>query len=371
MLFIAVLASFSFLFSMQAVPPVLPTIIGIYNVSHARASNLMSFIALPAVFLSILGGGLINRYGIKTIGLIGLILVSGGTLLFTLSSSFLMLEIGRLIIGVGGAFIIVVAPALLAQWFSQKDLGLAMGIQGLNMPLATIISFNTLGRIEMGYGLQTPFFITLMICLIALFIFMFFAKEKYKERVSLSFSGLKNRQVWILGFIWTTFNMAVISFLTWGPKIFRNFWSLDPIYSDFLGSLLMIGALITPLAGYISDRLRRRRRLMVLSNLGITILFFLIPNLSAEALAPTIILLGVMAAFIPPLAFALPAEIIDLKSVGLSFGVLNTCLSIGIFAGPLIIGLIMDLAYDKMLIFFTMAIFSFASLLLSLILKAR
>ena len=78
-----------------------------------------------------------------------------------------------------------------------------------------------------------------------------------------------------------------------------------------------------------------------------------------------------MAAFIPPLIFALPAEIIDVKSIGLSFGVLNACLSIGIFAGPLIIGFIVDLIYDKMLVFFTMAIFTIISLLLSLILKAR
>jgi len=84
-----------------------------------------------------------------------------------------------------------------------------------------------------------------------------------------------------------------------------------------------------------------------------------------------IILLGVMAAFIPPLVFALPTEINDVKSIGPSFGVLNTCLSIGTFAGPLIIGFIMDLAYDKMLIFFTMAIFALTSLLLALILKAR
>jgi len=371
MLFIAFLASFSFLFSMQAVPPVLPTLMEKYGVSHARASNLTSFIALPGVFLSILGGGLINKYGIRTIGLIGLLLASGGTLLFALSSSFLGLEIGRLIVGTGGTLVIVAMPALLTQWFTQKEMGLAMGIHGLNMPLATIISFNILGRIDMMYSWQTPLLVAFIICILALSIFMFFAKERYKERVNFSFSGLRNRKIWILGFIWATFNMAVISFLTWSPKIFRNFWGLDPVYSDFLGSILMIGALITPLAGHISDRLRKRRQLIILSALGIAISFLLIPSLSVEALAPMIILLGLIAAFVPPLVFALPAEIIDIKSIGPSFGVLNACLSIGIFAGPLIIGFIMDLAYDKMLIFFTMAIFSLTSLLLAVILKAR
>lgn len=368
-LFIALLASFSFLFSMQAVPPMLPTLIEKYGVSHARASNLMSFVALPAVFFSILGGGLINKYGIKSVGVVGLLLVSAGSSFFALPSSFFSLELSRLIVGIGGAFIIVAMPTLLAQWFTQKEIGLAMGIHGLNMPLATIISFNALGIIGTSYDWRTPFFIVLLICVIALVIFGLFSKERYKKRIDFSSSGFMNRQIWVLGFIWATFNMAVISFLTWSPKIFRDFWSLDPVYSDFLGSIVMIGALITPLAGHISDRLRKRRQLMILSSLGITISLLLLPNLSVEALAPGITILGLIAAFMPPLVFTLPVEITDEKSIGPSFGVLNTCLNIGIIAGPLITGFIMDLAYDKMLIFFTMTVFAFISLLLSFILK--
>jgi len=87
--------------------------------------------------------------------------------------------------------------------------------------------------------------------------------------------------------------MAAVSSLTLSRTIFRErkFSDLDPIYSDFLGSILMMGALISPPTGHISNRLKREQ-LMILSTLGITMSFFLIPSLHVEALAPIILLLG-------------------------------------------------------------------------------
>ncbi|MGQ9718737.1 MAG: MFS transporter [Nitrososphaerales archaeon] len=369
MLFIALLSSSSFLFSMQIVPPVLPTLIEVYGVSNARASNLMSFIALPGVFLSILGGAFVNKYGTKTMGLTGLILVSVGTLIFAISSSFLSLEMSRLIIGVGGTFLIVAMPTLLAQHFAQREMGLAMGIHGLNMPLATLASFNLLGITQIIYGCQAPFFIAFIICMAALPIFSLFVKEEYKERTNFSFSCLRNGQIWLLGLVWATFNMAIISFLTWSPKLFFDFWGLDPAKSAFTSSMFMVGSLITPITGYLSDRLRRRRLLMMLSVLGMTLSFLFLPSISVEALVPATIFFGLVVAFVPPMIFSIPSEIMDAKNIGLGFGILNACLGIGIFLGPFVVGLVMDMIYDKVLVFFIMAIFALPSLLLTLVLK--
>ena len=354
---------------MQIVPPVLPSLIEVYGVSNARASNLMSFIALPGVFLSILGGAFVNKYGTKTIGLTGLILVSIGTLIFALSSSFLSLEMSRLIIGVGGTFLIVTMPTLITQHFAQREMGLAMGIHGLNMPLATLTSFNLLGITQIVYGWQTPIFIAFIICMAALSIFPLFVKEEYKERINFSFSSIRNGQIWLLGLVWATFNMAIISFLTWSPKLFIDFWGLDPARSTFTSSMFMMGSMITPLTGYLSDRLKRRRLLMALSALGMALSFLFLPSISVELLVPATILFGLVVAFVPPMLFSMPSEIMGTKNIGLGFGVLNACLGIGIFLGPFVVGFVMDMVYDKILVFFTMAIFALSSLSLTLLLK--
>ncbi|MFQ6067111.1 MAG: MFS transporter [bacterium] len=83
MLFICFLAVFAFLSSLQAVPPLLPQIMQEYRLTHTIASTLILLVALPAVFTSLLGGVLVDRYGAKNLVSIGLALVCTGDLLST------------------------------------------------------------------------------------------------------------------------------------------------------------------------------------------------------------------------------------------------------------------------------------------------
>ena len=372
MTLVAFLAAFSFLVSMQAIPPVLASIMLEYNISHTVASNLISLVALPAIFISILGGVLTSRYGVKIVGSVGLILVSIGGFL-SINPYFLVLETGRLAIGVGGAFVMVASPTLLSQWFPHERMALGMGIFGLCMPVATIISFNLIGIVGVVLGWRSVLLITLVISVVSLFIWIFLVKEKdsYKNSFSPPLSGLKNKQIWVLGLIWATFNMATISFTTWSPKLFENIWETTTIYANFLASLLMIAALITPITGYLSDRLGKRRLLIASSALVMAAFFFLIPSATVKSLVLIIGLLGLTSAFIAPSVFALSSEILDEKSGGLGFGILNTSVNIGIVVGPLLVGYVIDVTYSKTAIFSVMAAFVIVTTLLCFILKSK
>ncbi|MCP8304036.1 MAG: MFS transporter [archaeon] len=373
MLIVAFLAAFSFLFSMQAIPPVLPSIMSEYDISHTVASSLMFLVALPAIFISVLGGIFTSKYGVKMVGLVGLALISIGGLL-SINPSFLALEIGRLVIGIGGALVMTASPALLSQWFPHEKMAFGMGIFGLNMPLATILSFNLLGKVGTDLGWRSSLLITLIISVIGLLIWMFLTKERRapdRTNTGSPFSGLKSRQIWILGLIWATFNMAAISFTTWGPKLFENLWEATPTSANFLASLLMIGALFTPLTGHLSDRSRRRRLPIISSALGVAASFFLIPFTSGGGLVLVLLFLGLAAAFITPSVFALPLEMLDERSVSLGFGILNTCLNVGIVVGPLLVGFVIDSTYSKIAIFSVMMVFAIASTLLGFALKSK
>ncbi|WP_455368067.1 MFS transporter [[Eubacterium] cellulosolvens] len=344
-----------------------------YSIGHATASILMLAVALPAVFFSILGGGFVDRYGIKSLGSIGLILICLGGLLSGFSTSYTQLVIGRVVMGFGGSFALISTFALIAQLFSIKQRGFAMGVFGLNMPLATIISFNLLGRLESVYDWRSSLWIPLGVSVTAFFFWTFFIKVKRSssEKIAFKFSGLRNRQIWLLGFIWAGFNMAAISFTTWGPKLFEDYWMIVSSYADFLASLLMVGALITPLTGYVSDKFGSHRVLIMISALGMTIALFLIPAFSGGTLFIVLVVFGIIAAFIPPATFALPPEVLDRSSVGLGYGVLNTCLNVGVIGGPLIVGVVIDLTHSVTAIFSTMAIFAILPLLIAFGLKTR
>jgi MFS family permease len=350
MLAMIFLAPFSFLFSMQAAPPLFPAIIKDFNLSHAEVAGIMLFVALPAVFLSIPGGFLTDRYGNKRLAI---------------------LQAGRAIVGIGGALLFSAAPPLIFQWFSGRGLGLAMGIWALNMPLATVLSFNLLGRVELAYDWRVGFWIATILAAIILVLFTVLAEEKRSAHAGFSMAALKKGNIWVLAFIWGTFNMAAISLTSWGKTLFMDFKGIPPLEADFLASLLMLLAFAAPLTGYLAGRLGRRRPLILLAMLGVMVSLALVPSVGGALLVLLLVVLGLFAALAPPSIFALPPELIGHENAGLGFGVLNTGLNVGVVLGPLIVGWALDMTHSEVVVFSLMSFFAALSALLAYLLKAR
>ena len=87
-----------------AITPLLPSLSAEYGLSKAGAGVLAG--AFPAgTFLGALPGGwLAGRFGVKPTVLCGLALMSASSLAFAFATSGLMLDLARLVQGVGGAF---------------------------------------------------------------------------------------------------------------------------------------------------------------------------------------------------------------------------------------------------------------------------
>jgi len=331
----------------------------------------MLFVALPAMLLSIPSGLLADKYGNKRLCVIGLGLVCLGTFLTAMAPSFAFLQGGRAVVGVGGALLLSAAPPLIFQWFSGRELGLAMGIWAINMPLATVLSFNLLGRVEIVYGWRVSFWVATVLAAVILVIFTIFTEEKKVARVAFSLAALRRVPIWILAFIWGSFNVAVLSLTTWGKTLFMDFKGVSPVHADFLAGLIMLLAFTTPLTGYLAGRLGRRRPLMLLSMVGMAVCLALLPGVG---IAPTVLLLvglGLFSALTPPCVFALPPELVGPENAGLGFGVLNTTLNLGVVLGPLFVGLVLDKTNSEVLVFYTMAFFAAFGALLTYMLKVR
>jgi MFS family permease len=366
---IAFLAAFAFVFSMQAAPPLIPTITDQFGLSHTQAAGIMLFVALPGIFLSIPAGFLVDRYGCKRLCCAGLILVCLGTFFTAMSPSFYLLEGSRFIVGVGGALLYSATPSLIFQWFTGKETGFALGIWALNMPLATVIAFNILNRAGLAYGWRYSFWIAGALALVILIVSMLFATEKRAVRTPYSLAPLRTGSIWILAAIWAAFNMAILSLTTWGVTLFINL-NIPPVQAGFLAGLVMLLSLTTPLTGYIADRIGRRRILILLSTIGVTLCLAFIPIASGQLMI-LLILLGLFTALTPPSLFALPPELVGQANTGQGFGVLNTAQNFGVLIGPLIVGRVLDSTHSDPAAFFTMASFAALGVIFTLLLKAR
>jgi predicted MFS family arabinose efflux permease len=369
---VSFLSLFSFLFAMQSVPPVIPQIKRELGVTHTEAGMLISLVALPTVFLSLPAGLLTVKLGPRRVGGPGLVLTTTGALMTYLADSFLLLGIGRLVLGIGGAFVTVSAFSAIPQWFSSRELGKAMGIFSMNMPIVIVIALNLLPWVASAFGWRAGFLIATVVLAVGTPVYFSLMGEKPpKKQAPMTLGGLRNRQIWLLGAVWALFNMAAISYLTWAGTFFMELKNIPGGTAFFMASFLMIAAMIlTPFTGALSDRLERRKIFLMAASLGMCVSFLLIPGLSLPALVLPVVMLGVTAAFLPPPLFSLPPEILPLR-VGLGYGILNTSLSVGIASGPPLVGYIRDTFPGEFPAYVMMATFSFLAFVCASLLKTR
>jgi len=361
---IVYLSILAFTFIFQSIPPILPFILSELHLTYAQSGLLMSLFALPGIFVSLLGGFLADRYGMRPLGTGCFILMIGGNFLVGLGMNLQLLGLGRIIAGIGGLTLSVFLPKLLSQWFKERELGLAMGIFNTGVPLGSVICFGLFGTLGDHWGWRTPVLLTGIYLFIAFILFLTLYRlppsHEIDEDKSLTiYKSLKEMgwPIWWVGFSWLWFNAAFISFATFAPDFFlQKNYSIEQ--SGFLIGIPLLGSLFfsTPM-GYLVDRFKHQEWFIGIGAmaLAILVLFF---NFSTSFLL-IVILMGIFAAMIPAPIYSLPPEILKTENVGLGFGVISTCSSIGLFVAPYLVGKAKDLTGSYSWSFILIAFFSF------------
>jgi predicted MFS family arabinose efflux permease len=341
-----------FTFTLQSLPPVLTLIIEDMEFTHTEAGSLMSFFALPTIFLSILAGLLSDRWGPFKVGVISLILLITGTVIFAIGNTFIYIGLGRIISGIGAATIAIVAAQIISQWFRGREIGTAMGIYNTAVPVGTIICYTTFGNLGQSLGWRMPIFITSTIGVIGLasFITLYKPAPNLLQKTTLEkqnkirglFSSLLNVGVsmWLIGMCWMWFNAAAISYSTFGPDFFiSKGYSIG--FSGFLVSILVWGSLfLSPIIGRFVDKVNNHEIFIGTGGLILAAAIYLITRTTDYLFL--MIVMSVAVAFIPAPVFSFPSKILRPENLGLVFGILFTFSSLGMFFGPSAAGLVRD-----------------------------
>jgi predicted MFS family arabinose efflux permease len=335
--------------AMQTVAPILTEIIREFSLSYAQGGLLMSFYALPAILISIPAGMLADRYNQKTIFIISLILVIAGSILFFNSTNFHMLLLGRVIVGIGSAALFVLGPQIIAQWFTGKELGLAIGIFNTSIPLSVVIALNLFSVISDQAGWRTVIYPSVGFPLLIIFIMFFFfthAPIRAQQHKSSSHSMLQDiRQaglsILFVAAAWLCLNIVMSSLMTFTPDYLKtNGFSI--VSAGFITSALMWPSLLmSPIIGFIIDKIGRKQIIIIAASLLACILIAFIPHVTTRIIWLTFFI-GLLQALIPTPLFALASEATEPQKQGMAFGIMGTCQNIGAVLGPYIIGLVRD-----------------------------
>ena len=143
------LCSFCILFNSRSISPILVDISQEFGISVAVAGSLGAAYSLPAAFLALLFGPLSDRYGRRTLILLGLSLLSVTAIGGAFSRSFPILLSFRILAGVGSSAVLPSVMAAIGDYFPYSERGRAMAWQVAITTMALVVGLpvgSLLGR---------------------------------------------------------------------------------------------------------------------------------------------------------------------------------------------------------------------------------
>lgn len=360
-------------------PPLLSNVAADFNISDAQAGLLMSLAVVPGVILALPAGFVINRYGFRLLGFASTLSVAAGSLITALADNFSLALLGRFVLGVGGAFIVVGTPAIIPQWFERKDLGKAMGLYATNMPVATILAFPAATVLAQSYNdWHYPFYVGTILAIAVAFAFVLVVKEgplrghsENKEVAGIR-HALGNWEVWKAGLVWMLFNGAAIAYLSWAKTLFESYKGLPSLEASLLASILMYAAVFfVPIFGWASDKTGKKKPFLVGGSIAMAIALVVTSYASGVTLLASVIMLGITAATVPPVVMTIPPQNLPPNLSGTGFSIVTLCQNIGIaFAAPYA-GYLIQATRNITATFFGISLLSLAATAVALTVKTK
>jgi len=268
---------------------------------------------------------------------------------------------GRLISGIGGAVLVVVAPQIIARRFRGRELGLAMGIFNTAVPIGTILSFNLLGLVAGKYGIPVALMTCASFSLVSMTAFFLTYGEPPREATGIlaqgpgRVSGL-GTGIWMVSLVWALFNISILAYFTYSIDHFSG-GGIAASAARFLSSLpMLLSILLTPVAGLAMHRYGLRWSLPLVG-CAISSAAIILILLSAPVMTLWwSILLGLGISMVPPAVFTIAGEVVPPSKTGTGYGLLTTIFNLGIFFGIPVVGHARDVTLTYRTSFILMAI---------------
>ncbi len=357
----AYLASVAVVINQFKIPPVMDTLLSKLDINLTFGGWLMSIFAVAGVILSLPAALILDKLGPRAAGAIALTCTFFGSAVGAMSGSATMLLLGRIIEGVGLGLIAVVAPAVIAMWFPPAKRGLPMGIWASWVPMGSFLIFNLANPLKSAFGWRGVWWFGSLVTLVTLVVYWSIVTSpttaaksvhkpppgKYQGTYS---AGFKSPAIWLLAIGFGAFGFANAGFTTWAPSFFKEVHGIKTDTANFYVSLApMISIVSTIVAGWVIDRIKKPKSILVISAVLTCIVYGYAFMLGSEKLVvPWMILTGFIVGFYPTTTFTLAPEAVGSPLLaGLAMAILNLVFNVGFMLGPPVVGAVVNSAHGN------------------------
>ena len=258
-LFVAYVASLVSGLNYMKIPPIMPDLMTYFKIGLSSAGLMMSVFAFVSLILLLPSGVFVQKYGIKTIGIVAMTCSVIGSALGALSTNYAVFLISRGFEGIGLMLISVVAYTIAGIWFPPHKMGLPMGLAATHMGVGGFVALAGIPWVAHRYGWISVWWLTAALSFISLLsVIAFVRMPPWMSTENMAARGVKspsilkgfaNRNIWL----W-----AAADFCVFFPGTVFNFYTtyLHQVRgytlqrAGLVGSLGSVGLLLgAPLAG--------------------------------------------------------------------------------------------------------------------------
>jgi len=341
-------------------PPLLPSLMSDLHLSGGVAGFLMSVFAVVGILLSIPAGLILQRLGYRITGLVAVGWLALGAGTGALATGPVTLLLTRLMEGIGLNLLAISSPTAVALHFAGKRRSLAVGIWNAWYPLGSSVTFLTAPFLASLWGWRAAWWFG---CLYALAVGVLYFSvirpdQGGRSKVQATAAGgdqtetgwkstFRNREVWIMSFMFFSFSFMYIGYVTWTPTFLYRTRGFPLSGAAFMMSILSVAAMASsPLSGWLLSRLRSPKAAAIAVPFVFSLLTFLTCFLGTGSVVPLAIVLGLISGFMPSISLSVVARLIHQRKVGpIAFSMVTMGQNIGILLGPTLMGIAMGTQY--------------------------
>jgi MFS family permease len=374
------LALFGNFYVYDSVAPVAEMLSSQLGFSDTQIGTLNAIYSIPNVVLVLIGGILVDRFGVGRVGTITAGICMLGALLTSLSPSFPVMAAGRLLYGIGAETFNIATLSAVTLWFPFRHTALAMG---LTLAMGRVGSLTadlspTWAAGVYAQGWQPPLVLAAALAatsFVAMAVYWWYERRSRVEETRPPLASQQrmqwrhvldfSRTYWYLVALCVLWYASILAFRsTFAIKYFQQAHGLPLDVAGQMVSYVFLAAIFTtPLFGWLCDRTGRYSGMLAFGA-SLLPLAFISLLLSHQDVRIGTAVIGVSYSLVPAAMWPMASRLVAARRFGTAIGVMWVIQNAGIAGSNLIAGWLNDTngasaanpaGYTPMMLFFLTA----------------
>jgi cyanate permease len=322
--------------------------------THAQASLLFTIPFLMLIVMSIPGGLIADRIGVRKAAGIGIIIIALGTVLRGTANSASSLMAFTFIYGVGVGLSFLNLPKLISVWVPKEKATVATGVYAsATIACEALVMATTMPLIfPLTNTFQGVFYIWSIPPIVTAILWWVLIREPPHENIpgepvsssNASFHQiLRNKNLWLVAILRLLFQFLWNGWAAWVPALMMLKGATEDV-AGVIGSIFIwAGIPSVLLMPRLSYKVGLKKPFIWVPAITLALAAWGAMYISIPLSWPFMVLVGVALNTQVPMVLALPIEMMSKEEVGRASGLIFSVSSTGGFIGPLIGGYILDL----------------------------